>query len=183
MILCSVVGCSKAKTRIKYCAAHYAQILRHGKIVRNIIGGKHSRTKNKYTYTSYYAMLWRCNPKNSDYKYYKKIKICDRWLDKYNGFDNFVDDMGKRPKGLTLDRIDNGGNYEPQNCRWATRKEQSHNSGQVLNQKNKDIKLLCIKHNVKWHTVYEHSRKNNITPKQALLRVVKNKEKKDLKLL
>lgn len=51
------------------------------------------------------------------------ITVCERWLE----FPNFLADMGERPPGLTLDRINNDGNYEPGNCRWATRKEQQAN--------------------------------------------------------
>lgn len=98
---------------------------------QNAVGGRKdvAARQRMPAYFSWANMIQRCtNPQATQFADYggRGITVCQRWQGK-GGFENFLADMGDRPGLLTLDRIDVDGNYEPNNCRWATRSEQQRN--------------------------------------------------------
>ena len=111
---CSVEGCTGNHRAKGLCSTHYGRRLR-------------KEAPRSAMYMTWCAIKQRCdNPNHRAFKYYggRGISSCTHW----DSFDNFAKDMGERPSAShSIDRIDNDGNYEPDNCRWATAKQQRAN--------------------------------------------------------
>ena len=125
--ICNVDGCDRHVHAKEMCNPHYRAMLRHGNL--DVVGCRERGSDNKkhFMYPAWLAMKQRCeNPKNTQYAYYggRGIKVCKRWS---SSFQAFLADVGERPDGHTLDRVDPDGDYDPSNCRWATYSQQAFN--------------------------------------------------------
>lgn len=122
-------------------------------------------------YRSWRAMRARClSPGSTGFEKYggRGITVCERW----SKFENFLADMGPRPHGRTLERIDNNGNYGPSNCRWATRKEQQANTSIThlitIDNVTKCLSDWCRQYGLDPGTVRRRMRVFGWGPKQAV---------------
>lgn len=125
MRICIIEGCGGKHHVRGWCRLHYNRWERSGD---PNCGDRRSKggIRDHRMYGAWHQMINRCeNPNNSSYPRYgaRGVTVCARWHD----FRNFLADMGERPKGKTLDRIDGNKGYEPDNCRWATPAEQRLN--------------------------------------------------------
>lgn len=132
------------------------------------------KLKNIYKreYRIWKALRARCSSKCFDHTNYrlKNIKCCDRW----KSFANFIEDMGPCPKGYSIDRIDNNGDYCPKNCRWANQKIQCSNRGDftlLIGYKGEKhiLKDWCRILNKNYSTMHARMYRLNMTFEEALL--------------
>lgn len=133
---CLVDDCSSKKRSRGYCSRHYNRFMRYG----DPLMGRRYRERHNLSghelFNIWHSMVKRTTvPSTSGYENYggRGIKVCDRWI---TSFSTFLEDMGERPSSEhSIDRIDNDKDYSPENCRWATKRQQS------LNKRNNKRKI------------------------------------------
>lgn len=166
--ICSVSGCKSPCEGHGYCIKHYKRWRKYGDpFYTSVVRGDFSK-KYPAEFRAHKGMLSRCYNKNrDDYPSYggRGITVCEEWRGTF-GMLNFLKDMGPKPgPEYSIDRIDNNGNYTPDNCRWATAKEQANNrrrrSSEILfsiDGETMNFKEAAAMFGVKYQTAYTRYR-------------------------
>lgn len=133
--------------------------------------GHAGRRRFSSTYQSWASMIQRAtNPRRPCAHCYvlNGVTVCDRW----RTFENFLADMGERPAGTSLDRVDNSKGYYPENCRWATTAQQANNKSSsrlvTLHGKTQSVTAWCQELGLSRNTVWARINQYGYTPEEAL---------------
>ena len=135
-----------------------ANSLRHGHSANGVMSP---------TYTSWLGL----NKRHKQQERHAHATVCERW----RLFDNFLADMGERPAGKTLDRIDGSKGYSPDNCRWATPTEQCRNRSNTLMHDGVPLAELCEERGLPYKTVWARIRNYGMSVEEALNRPVRRR--------
>lgn len=159
-----VKGTQLRRGQVVSCGCYHRQRQREVPMLHGLNGSP--------THISWTNMRQRCtNPANPSWPNYggRGIRICQRW----STFENFYTDMGDRPPGMTLERINNDGNYEPSNCRWASRPEQSVNKQDTIrihyDGRSQSLSEWCKELNINYWTAHARIRRGH-SPLEAITR-------------
>lgn len=176
-ILKIILGCNLLTGNTKSCGCLQKELtssrsMLHGHRINKITSG---------TYATWQSLIQRCiHPTHRNYKNYggRGITVCNRWLK----FENFLTDMGKKPKGYEIDRIDNNKGYYKRNCKWVTSKENNRNKRNnhliIFNGEIQCLAAWSEQYNISQHTLTMRLRRGWPIPK-ALLTPVGNQGKKN----
>ena len=173
--ICSVKECNNYIVAKNFCLKHYKRWKKYGDPLYTVRARDRRSIEYPHEWKTYCGMISRCKDKNlpyyNDYGG-RGICVCDRWLGP-NGFPHFLEDMGPRPGKIlpsgiseySLDRIDVNGPYSPENCRWATWKEQAENRRRrkteilfEIKGKRMNLKEACDFYGIKYQTAYARYR-------------------------
>lgn len=178
--ICSVPGCDRSQKKRGYCNGHYLRIYKRGDLRADVPllvqHGESTAGARTQEYEVWISMRDRClNASNPAFKNYggRGIKICASWLSSYS---NFLRDMGRKPSAAhTIERKNNNEDYCPENCKWATRREQSNNTRRNRWLEFEGRRLTVVQ----WSRemgIHERTIRNRIgagySPKEALTRPV-----------
>jgi hypothetical protein len=158
-LICIVEGCEAKRKARGWCVKHYARFKTHGSpdVVPYHVE-KHGMSRHPL-YATWQMMRRRCYAPNATrYECYggRGIEVCDRW--RYS-FSAFVSDVGERPAGTTLDRIDSAGNYEPGNVRWSAPSTQQKNQHTRIDNKSGHKGVCWDSRRSKWRAYKDDGRK------------------------